>query len=151
MHTKKLKLCAALFCAAFTLANTVLAQSSRPGWGSTPYHDTSGTGVTFRVWAPNATSVYVPGTFNGWSTTATPLVEEQTNGAVDGVWSADVAGVTNLSQYKYYINNPYVSNNWKHDPRSRWVTNPGTAAARMTSFTIPRHSTGTATTSPTRR
>ena len=128
MHTKKLKLCAALFCAAFTLASTVLAQSSRPGWGSTPYHDTSGTGVTFRVWAPNATSVYVPGTFNGWSTTATPLVEEQTNGAVDGVWSADVAGVTNLSQYKYYINNPYVSNNWKHDPRSRWVTNPGTAA-----------------------
>ncbi|MGA9453667.1 MAG: alpha-amylase family glycosyl hydrolase [Verrucomicrobiia bacterium] len=128
MHTKKLKLCAALFCAAFTLASTVLAQSSRPGWGSTPYHDTSGTGVTFRVWAPNATSVYVPGTFNGWSTTATPLVEEQTNGAVDGIWSADVAGVTNLSQYKYYINNPYVSNNWKHDPRSRWVTNPGTAA-----------------------
>ena len=128
MHTKKLKLCAALFCAAFTLASTVLAQSSRPGWGSTPYHNTSGTGVTFRVWAPNATSVYVPGTFNGWSTTATPLVEEQTNGAVDGVWSADVAGVTNLSQYKYYINNPYVSNNWKHDPRSRWVTNPGTAA-----------------------
>ena len=125
MYTKKLKLCAALSCAAFALASTVLAQSSRPGWGSIPYHDMSGTGVTFRVWAPNATSVYVPGTFNGWSTTATPLAEEQTNGVGDGVWSADVAGATNLSQYKYYINNPYVSDNWKHDPCSRWVIFPG--------------------------
>jgi 1,4-alpha-glucan branching enzyme len=117
----------ALVCAVLSLATMVPAQSSRPGWGSTPYQDTSGTGVTFRVWAPNATSVYVPGTFNNWSTTATPLVQEQTNGAVDGIWSADVAGVTNLSQYKYYINNPYVSNNWKHDPRSRWVTAAGSA------------------------
>src|SRR5271167_219866 len=115
----------ALVYVALAMVGSVPAQSSRPGWGSTPYHDVSGTGVTFRVWAPNATSVYVPGTFNSWSTTATPLVEEQTNGVADGVWSADVAGVTNLSQYKYYINNPYVSNNWKHDPRSRWVTNPG--------------------------
>ena len=37
------------------------AQSSRAGMGSTPYADASGTGVTFRVWAPNATSVTVPG------------------------------------------------------------------------------------------
>jgi len=125
--SRKLRLCLVLFCAAFVLANASLAQSTRPGWGSIPYHDMSGTGVTFRVWAPNATSVYVPGTFNSWSTTATPLAKELTNGTWTGVWSADVAGVTNLSQYKYYINNPYVSNNWKHDPRSRWVTNPGTS------------------------
>ena len=127
MISRKLRLCLVLFCAAFVLANASLAQSTRPGWGSIPYHDMSGTGVTFRVWAPNATSVYVPGTFNSWSTTATPLAKELTNGTWTGVWSADVAGVTNLSQYKYYIINPYVSNNWKHDPRSRWVTNPGTS------------------------
>jgi len=127
VFSSKLQLCPALLCAAFALANPVWAQSTRPGWGSTPYHDTSGTGVTFRVWAPNATTVYVPGTFNSWSTTATPLVQEQTNGAVDGVWSADVAGVTNGSQYKYYINYS-GSGYWKHDPRSRWVTNPGTPA-----------------------
>jgi 1,4-alpha-glucan branching enzyme len=101
------------------------AQSTRPGWGSTPYNDGVGTGVTFRVWAPNATSVYVPGTFNSWSTTATPLAQEQTNGSVDGIWSADVAGVTNLSQYKYFINNG--GGNWKHDPRARWVTAAGSA------------------------
>ncbi|HWX18443.1 MAG TPA: alpha-amylase family glycosyl hydrolase [Candidatus Binatia bacterium] len=112
--------------AAVASAATAEAQSARPGWGSTPYHNASGTGVTFRVWAPNATSVYVPGTFNNWSTTATPLVQERTNGAVDGIWSADVAGVTNGSHYKYYINNNGAI--WKHDPRSRWVTAAGTAS-----------------------
>src|ERR1700733_8727841 len=94
----------AFVCAALALATAASAQSSRPGWGATPYHDAQGTGVTFRVWAPNATTAYVPGTFNNWSTTATRLVQEQTNGAVDGIWSADVAGVTNHSQYKYYFN-----------------------------------------------
>jgi 1,4-alpha-glucan branching enzyme len=111
--------------AAVAMVATAEAQSTRAGWGSTPYDDVSGTGVTFRVWAPNATSVYVPGTFNSWSTTATPLVQERTSGALDGVWSADVAGVITGSQYKYYINNN--AGLWKHDPRSRWVTAPGTA------------------------
>src|SRR5450759_923244 len=82
-----------LVCAALSIATPVPAQSNRPGWGSTPYHDALGTGVTFRVWAPNATSVYLPGQFNGWSTNATPLIQEQTNGVGDGIWSADVAGV----------------------------------------------------------
>ncbi len=110
---------------AVALPTAALAQSTRPGWGSTPFHDDVGTGVTFRVWAPNATSVYIPGTFNSWSTTMTPLVQEQTNGSLDGVWSADVAGVTNLSQYKIFINNG--GGIWKHDPRARWVTAAGTA------------------------
>jgi len=106
------------------MATTASAQSSRPGWGATPYHDALGTGVTFRVWAPNATSVYVPGQFNSWSTTATPLGKELTNGVFDGVWSADVTGASPLQQYKYYINYS-GSGNYKHDPRSRWVVAPG--------------------------
>jgi 1,4-alpha-glucan branching enzyme len=115
-----------LVFAAAASAATAEAQSARPGWGSTPYHDASGTGVTFRVWAPNATSVYVPGTFNNWSTTATRLVQEQVGGAGDGIWSADVTGATNGSQYKYYLNNN--GGIYKHDPRSRWVTAAGTAS-----------------------
>src|SRR5437764_1029950 len=68
----------------FTAAHGfVKAQSLRPGWGSVPYHDAGGTGVTFRVWAPNASSVYVPGQFNNWSATATPLAKELPN----GVWN----------------------------------------------------------------
>jgi len=110
--------------AAFVLATTAQAQSSRPGWGSTPYHDTSGTGVTFRVWAPNATSVYVPGQFNSWSTTANPLGKELTNGVWDGVWSVDITSASPGQQYKYYIN--YSGGSvWHHDPRARLVTYSG--------------------------
>jgi 1,4-alpha-glucan branching enzyme len=104
-----------------TLVTTAFAQSSRPGWGATPYHDALGTGVTFRVWAPNATSVYVPGTFNGWSTSASRLVQETTNGVGDGIWSLDVAGVVNGAQYKFYLN----GNLWKQDPRARLVNYSG--------------------------
>jgi 1,4-alpha-glucan branching enzyme len=112
-----------LICGSLSIATLAPAQSSRPGWGSTPYHDALGTGVTFRVWAPNATSVFVPGNFvtPNWSTTTTPLAKELTNGVWNGVWSADVAGVANGSQYKYYLN----GNLWKNDPRARLVTAAG--------------------------
>ena len=103
------------------------AQSSRPGWGATPYQDAGGAGVTFRVWAPNATSVYVPGQFNSWSTTAAPLGKEFTNGVWNGNWSADVTSATNGQQYKYYLN--YSGGSvWKHDPRARKVVNASSAA-----------------------
>lgn len=102
-----------------------MAQSSRPGWGATPYHDAQGTGVTFRVWAPYATSVYLPGSFNGWSTTTTHLTQETTNGSPDGVWSLDLAGVTNYSQYKYYFTG--ASTPYKNDPRARMVTQAGSS------------------------
>lgn len=92
-----------------------LAQSTRPGMGATPYADALGTGVTFRVWSPHATSVAVRGTFNGWGSTA--LAEQ---GSTD-LWSLDVPGVTNGSQYKYFINGTY----WWKDPRSRRVTQSG--------------------------
>src|ERR1700685_2144954 len=112
-----------LICGAFAFAATAFAQSRRPGWGSTPYHDASGTGVTFRVWAPNATSVYLPGSFNNWSTSTTHLIQEQTNGNADGIWSVDLPGITNGSQYKYYFTG--ASTPYKNDPRARLVTTPG--------------------------
>lgn len=97
------------------LAVTGLAQSSRPGMGATPYADALGTGVTFRVWSPHATSLAVRGTFNNWGSAA--LTKE---GSTE-LWSADVPGVTNGSQYKYFINGSY----WWKDPRSRLVTQSG--------------------------
>jgi 1,4-alpha-glucan branching enzyme len=113
-------------CAALLIGAAAQAQSSRPGWGSTPYHDSLGSGVTFRVWAPNATSVYVPGEFNSWSTTATRLTQELTNGVGDGIWSADVTSAAVGQQYKYYIN--YSGGSvWKHDPRARKVVSSGSA------------------------
>jgi 1,4-alpha-glucan branching enzyme len=94
---------------------SVSAQSSRPGMGSIPYSDAGGTGVTFRVWSPDATSVTVEGDFNGWSGTANPLTKE----AANDLWSADVSTARNGNQYKYKINGSLV----KMDPRSRSVVN----------------------------
>ena len=94
-----------------------LAQSSRPGMGSIPYSGPAGTGVTFRVWAPNAASVSVPGTFNGWNTAANPLVKEGSS----GLWSADIPAARSGNEYKYLIN----GTNWWKDPRSRKVTFSG--------------------------
>ena len=116
-----------LITAALLLVDSGRAQLNRPGWGATPYHDSLGTGVTFRVWAPNATSVNVPGTFNSWNTSATPLAKEISNSVWNGVWSADVAGVPNGAQYKFYL--MYNGNGiWKQDPRARLVTYSGSAA-----------------------
>jgi 1,4-alpha-glucan branching enzyme len=98
----------------FACAPSILnAQSARTGWGSTPY----GGGVTFRVWAPNATSVRVAGSFNNWSNTANPLALEGTT----GVWSIDVPGATAGQQYKYVINGSTL----KRDPRNRKVVSSG--------------------------
>ena len=55
-------------------------------------------GVTFRVWAPNASRVSVAGTFNDWSDAAGPLFSEG-----NGYWSADVAGAGVGDQYKFFI------------------------------------------------
>lgn len=89
------------------------AQSARPGVGSMPYADAGGTGVTFRVWAPNATSVGVKGLFSGWATLA--LTKE----GGSGYWSRDVAGAQAGQEYKYVLNNSFD----KRDPRARRVTN----------------------------
>jgi 1,4-alpha-glucan branching enzyme len=112
-------------CVALLMTTAVLAQSVRPGWGATPYHDSLGTGVTFRVWAPHATSVYLPGQFNSWSTTTTHLIQETTNELPDGIWSLDLAGATNGTQYKYYFTG--ASTPYKNDPRARMVTQSGAA------------------------
>ena len=122
---KRSQLWLILGCLSFTISAP--GQSSRPGWGAIPYHDGSGTGVTFRVWAPNATSIFVPGIFNGWSTTANPLSKELTNGSWTGVWSGDIANAANGQEYKYYINNNGGSV-WKHDPRARLVTYSSSSA-----------------------
>jgi 1,4-alpha-glucan branching enzyme len=79
--------------------------------GAVPYEG----GVAFRVWAPNAESVSVGGSFNEWSATANPLASEG-----DGYWSADVAGVRAGDEYKFVITNGETR--WKIDPYARRVT-----------------------------
>jgi 1,4-alpha-glucan branching enzyme len=76
--------------------------------GSTLY----GGGATFRVWAPNADSVAVAGSFNGWSKQADPLAAEG-----NGYWSVDVDGARAGDGYKYVITyQSAVLNPWRPDP-----------------------------------
>lgn len=70
-------------------------------------------GVSFAVWAPHATQVFVAGEFNGWSAQSEPLVL-----AADGVWSGIVKDARVGQRYKFMIND-----RWRIDPRARMVTN----------------------------
>lgn len=94
------------------MAVSSLAQSSRTGMGATPYADASGTGVTFRTWAPYASTVVVKGGFNGWGSTA--LAKESTN----DLWSVDVPGARAGQEYKVVVNGAY-----KKDPYGTRVVN----------------------------
>ena len=76
------------------------AASNHKGMGAIPYPG----GVTFRVWSIFADSICVAGDFNGWSTTATPLVREGTS----NYWSVDVTGATEGQAYKFFVS--YAAN-----------------------------------------
>jgi 1,4-alpha-glucan branching enzyme len=71
-------------------------------------------GVTFRLWAPEAVAVSVRGTFNQWTDDA--LVR-----AADGTWSAFVPGVTSADQYKFFVTGT-GSAGYKRDPYARSLT-----------------------------
>jgi 1,4-alpha-glucan branching enzyme len=101
-----------LLLLGLTLPAAVWAQSSRGGMGAVPYADASGTGVTFRTWAPNAASLNLRGSFNGWGTTA---MAPDPSG---GTWSVDVPRARAGDQYKFDING-----SWRKDPRGKRVVN----------------------------
>lgn len=79
--------------------------------GATPV---TGGGAVFKVWAPTRTSVYVRGTFNGW-TTANPLTK------VGEYFVGRAANVADRAQYKYFFNNA----TWNTDPRARAIDPTG--------------------------
>lgn len=91
-------------------ATASLIASSKSGMGA--WVDSGDT--TFRVWAPNASSVSVAGSFNSWSSTANPLASES-----GGTWSVDVPGDLRGETYKFVIDGTL----WKNDPRATQVTN----------------------------
>lgn len=114
---KRMLVGVAVLILAHATAAAVLPPSTRPGMGATLYVDGWQSGCTFRVWAPNATSVAVAGNFNGWSTTAHELSPEG-----NGHWSGDIAGVIAGHQYKFVIKNG-ATTLWKNDPYAKRLTN----------------------------
>ncbi|MBN2129936.1 MAG: alpha amylase C-terminal domain-containing protein [Sedimentisphaerales bacterium] len=96
-------------------------------------------GTSFGLWAPNATAVFVTGTFNDWSPTAHPLDKQS-----EGWWSADVAGVKPGDEYRFRIVAGETELS-RIDPYARRLTSSvgnavvprPIAAAGMPSFTPP--------------
>ncbi len=74
---------------------------------------TVGAGVVFRVWAPNARSAGIAGSFNGWSAQASPLT------GVQGFWEALVPSARPGGEYKFVFDGA----TWRTDPRARRQTN----------------------------
>ena len=81
------------------------AQSSRSGMGAIPYADAGGTGVTFRTWAPNASTVVVKGAFNGWGSTA--LIKESSILACSALTELTKAG-DYIRSKTYSAFTPYI-------------------------------------------
>ncbi|MES2730579.1 MAG: alpha-amylase family glycosyl hydrolase [Bacteroidota bacterium] len=73
-------------------------------------------GVSFRVWAPNATAVFVAGTFNNWSESQHALV-----GNEQGQWSGELPEAKVGDEYKYVICNG-KDKMMRNDPYAREVT-----------------------------
>ena len=70
--------------------------------------------VTFRVWAPNAESVDVIGTFNNWKARRDTMRKENAS----GVWSLEVRAAKPGDEYLYLINGELE----RKDPRARQVS-----------------------------
>lgn len=60
-------------------------------------------GACFAVWAPNAKSVSVIGSFNQWNKLTHPLFLHKTS----GIWYGFIPGINNGDLYKYYIESKY--------------------------------------------
>jgi 1,4-alpha-glucan branching enzyme len=76
-------------------------------------------GVSFRVWAPNATLVAVRGDFNAW---ADPGIAMSNEG--NGLFSVDVGSARAGQQYEYVIGNGSQIVH-RADPRSRQILDVG--------------------------
>lgn len=82
-------------------------------------------GMFFGVWAPNAASVHVIGTFNGWDETSHPM---EKLGPV-GIYAVFIPGVETGELYKFLITTPEGEKLYKADPFANWAElRPGTAS-----------------------
>ena len=82
-------------------------------------------GVYFDVWAPNASNVWVIGSFNDWDETATPMERLEPN----GIYEAFVPEAKMGDMYKYLIETSEGEYLYKADPYANYAElRPGTAS-----------------------
>ena len=88
--------------------------STMAGMGVVP----NGVTTSFRVWAPHADSVFVTGSFNGWSPWRTPLANEG-----NGLWSVVGPQTAVTDTYKFLIHHNGQTL-LRTDPYARAVSGP---------------------------
>lgn len=82
-------------------------------------------GIYFDVWAPNASNVWVIGSFNDWDVTATPMERLEPN----GIYEAFVPEAKMGDMYKYLIETSEGEYLYKADPYANYAElRPGTAS-----------------------
>ena len=82
-------------------------------------------GIYFDVWAPNASNVWVIGSFNDWDETATPMERLEPN----GIYEAFVPEAKMGDMYKYLIETSEGEYLYKADPYANYAElRPGTAS-----------------------
>jgi len=93
--------------------------------GAHPSCENGTDGMFFAVWAPNAASVHVIGTFNGWNEDQYPMTKV---GPI-GIWTTFIPGIAEGELYKYLIFTPDGEKIYKADPFANWAElRPGTAS-----------------------
>ena len=90
----------------------------QPGMGAVPH----AAGTTFRVWAPNAETVSVVGTFNEWNPKQNPLTHEE-----GGYWATNVPGAKPGDEYKFHLCHEGREFD-RNDPYARQVTHSAGAS-----------------------
>ena len=91
-----------------------VAPTERHGMGAIPYDG----GVSFRVWAPHATGVYLAGDMNEWHGRSIPLGPED-----NGYWSVEVPDAHAGQEYQFVLTREGGDDLWRIDPYARQVTN----------------------------
>ena len=82
-------------------------------------------GMFFGVWAPNAASVHVIGTFNGWDEQANPMKKL----GPGGIHATFIPGVGEGELYKFLITTPDGEKLYKADPFANYAEmRPGNAS-----------------------
>lgn len=93
--------------------------------GAHPSNENGKDGVFFAVWAPNAASVHVTGTFNDWNEDSHELKRQGPGGIFAGFFS----GIKTGELYKYLITTPDGRKLYKADPYANSAeVRPGTAS-----------------------
>ncbi len=93
--------------------------------GAHPSVENGVEGTFFAVWAPNAASVHVIGSFNGWNEEQYPMEKV---GEI-GIWTRFIPGVGENELYKYLIRTPKGEKLYKADPYANAAElRPGTAS-----------------------